>query len=417
MQIKQLGLFCSFLFSGAVAIAATPLTLPEAEQLAIQRSPEIQRLQANKDALAQQAVADGQLPDPKLMAGVNNVPTSNFNLRQDDMTMMEVGLQQAFPPGHSLRLQSQRTQDLSTVEAHKKQEQTLQIRREVRLLWLDYYYWSQAKTLTLANQVLLKKLLRAVEAQYSQAQAAQTDVLQAQVELTRSEDKLSQIEQQLEQVQAALHRYIGQEAEQSSLSQTLPTWPKPPALAVLEQRLPKHPLLQVDSAMVQAGQDSLALAKEHYKPGYEVRLGYGIRQGRMNDGQKRSDMVGIQVAVDLPVFTGQRQDKRVVAGQHQLTAAALERQSHYLDLQRELQSQYTTWQRLTERAQRYQQHLLPEVKQNTKSSQLAYQHTTGSLSQALKAASLQLEAQLEYVQIQVDRAKARVALLYLEGSL
>ena len=86
-----------------------------------------------------------------------------------------------------------------------------------------------------------------------------------------------------------------------------------------------------------------------------------------------------------------------------------------MDLQRELASQYAAWQRLTERELRYKQQLLPELKQNSQSAQLAYQRTTGSLSQALKAVSLQIEAQQEYLQIRIDRAKARIALLYLEG--
>lgn len=79
-----------------------PLTLSEAEALALNTSPELQRFQALRHGLQQQEIADRQLAHPQLVAGVANVPTNSFSLTQDDMTMEQIGLQQAFPRGHSL---------------------------------------------------------------------------------------------------------------------------------------------------------------------------------------------------------------------------------------------------------------------------------------------------------------------------
>ncbi|MBY0292488.1 MAG: hypothetical protein K2W92_04285 [Alphaproteobacteria bacterium] len=75
------------------SLLAEPLTLSEVEQITISISPEIERLEATSEAFTQQAIADGQLPDPKLMAGAIDVPVNTFSFDQDDMTMVEIGVQ------------------------------------------------------------------------------------------------------------------------------------------------------------------------------------------------------------------------------------------------------------------------------------------------------------------------------------
>lgn len=51
-----------------------------------------------------------QLTDPQLVAGVAYVPTNSFSLTQDDMTMEQIDIQQAFPRGHSLLMKSKQDQ-------------------------------------------------------------------------------------------------------------------------------------------------------------------------------------------------------------------------------------------------------------------------------------------------------------------
>ncbi|MFX7858138.1 TolC family protein, partial [Acinetobacter baumannii] len=71
-----------------------PLVLSEAEQIALLQSPELQQIAANAAAISEEAIALGQLPDPKLTVGAQNVPTDTFSFTQDDMTMIEMGIEQ-----------------------------------------------------------------------------------------------------------------------------------------------------------------------------------------------------------------------------------------------------------------------------------------------------------------------------------
>ena len=70
---------------------------------------------------------------------------------------------------------------------------------------------------------------------------------------------------------------------------------------------------------------------------------------------------------------------------------------------------------LSAREQGYIKQLIPEARQNVKASLNAYQNTTGELNTVLRASSSELTIQLERLQLQVDRAKSRATLMYLEG--
>lgn len=405
-----------FLISNSLLAESVPLSLPEAERITIANAPELERLRATSDAFAQQAIADGQLPDPKLTAGAINVPVNSFSFTQDDMTMVEIGVQQSFPPGDTLAIKSKQTQEKANAEKRKIEDQKGQLLRTVRETWLNLYYWTQAAHVIRENQSLYHQLLKAAESQYSVGKGTLSDITQAQLELSRLDDQNIQIQQQIGELRAQLARYTGKTDADRPLSNTLPEWPNPPPLPDLETGLDQHPLLKVDGANIEVARNEVALANEQYKPGIMVDAGYGIRQGHMSCcGGRRSDMMGVTVTMDLPVFTKNRQDRQFQAKSNEFTATQLDRQVHYRDLLKDLRTQYDLWQRLKERETLYKNQLIPEAKQNAKAGLFAYQSTTVDLTTVLRAFSSELTIQLEQLQIKVEGAKTRAALFYLEG--
>lgn len=391
------------------------MSIREAEHLALNLSPEIQQLKAKAGGLHQQSIAEGQLSDPQLTAGVINVPTNSFSFTQDEMTMLAVGVQQQFPRGHSLAIKSKQTKALATAEHRKVREQISLLLRSVRETWLDLYYWNEALEIIHDNQKIYRRLLRVSESQYSIGKNNQSDVLQVQVELSRLSNQELQIEQRIDLLRAQLGRFIGQQEAQRPLVQRVPSWLNPPKRFVLQQRLTNHPLILIDRATIEAARQEVALAKEQYKPGWLLGASYGFRQGQMPNGMPRSDMLTAQVTVDLPLFPGKRQDKQFQASVYRLQASHLDRATHYRDLLKELQGQYAIWEKLSQRERIYHQQLLPEAKQNAKASLLAYQNATVEMNTVLRAYSNELDIRQEQLQVLIERMKARVALLYLEG--
>jgi outer membrane protein TolC len=404
---------CSFKIYAAVPVK--PLSIFEAEQLAIVLSPELRRLNAEAEALDQKAIADGQLPDPSLMAGTINVPTNTFSFKQDDMTMIMGGLEQKIPPGHSLAIQSRQTKAQAGVFRAQLKEQELVIVRTVQETWLELYYLQHEAEIIRSNRQLFAYLHKVAQSQYAAAKATQTDVLQVQIELTHLDVQQVQIAQQIDQSRAKLGRWIGQENARRKLSAQLPKFPKVPPLNLLKVKIQRHPLLQADLGAINASREAIAFSKEQFKPGLVLDVNYGVRQGHMENGVPRSDMITAQASIDLPIFTKHRQTPRLRESLLHLEAAILDRNTHYRDLNELLISTYAAWTQLGKRNSLITNKLVPQSKQNAKASLLAYQNATLDMNTVLRAYTGQLDIKLEQLQIQIEQLKSRAALLYLQG--
>ena len=80
-----------------VSGADAPLTLAEAQRLAVERSRMLAGQDSAVTASREMAVAAGQLPDPVLKLEVNDLPLNGpdrFSLTRDSFTMRNVGVMQ-----------------------------------------------------------------------------------------------------------------------------------------------------------------------------------------------------------------------------------------------------------------------------------------------------------------------------------
>ena len=78
-------------------VEATPLNLETALDLAVQRSESARAARAGVSSASELARAAGQLPDPTLRAGIENLPVTGadrFSTTHDPMTMKRIGISQ-----------------------------------------------------------------------------------------------------------------------------------------------------------------------------------------------------------------------------------------------------------------------------------------------------------------------------------
>src|SRR4051812_26541962 len=84
-------------FLPATWAVAAPLSIDQAIELAVQRSQATASARANAMGATESARAAGQLPDPMLLVGVDNLPatgSSRFSTAAEDMTMKRIGMSQ-----------------------------------------------------------------------------------------------------------------------------------------------------------------------------------------------------------------------------------------------------------------------------------------------------------------------------------
>ncbi len=417
MNIHLFRSFALWMGLGAAAslYAAPPLSMAEAERLALAQDPEIRRLETEGAAFEEQAVADGQLPDPRLRLSAMNLPTDSFSLSQEAMTQLQVGIEQRFPPGRTLRLRQQKTRTLGAVQKALAEKRRREVRREVRRAWLDLYEALGAEAIVRSNRRLFAQLVRITQSYYAAGRQNQQDVIRAQLELSRLEDRLTHLRTAIETARARLARWVGEEAARRPLPSALPELPEPGALERIRTALENHPLIRAQKARIAESQTQVAIAREQYKPGWMISLGYGLRSGENPDGGKRADFLTAMVTVDLPIFREKRQDKRLAASQRRLEAARLALDDLLLELQRMLEAEYARFQRFKERKALFEKRLLPEAEQNTIASLNAYQSEVTDFTTLIRARITELDLRIQALEVAVAMEKAKAGLLYLTG--
>ena len=404
-----------FLLFGWHIAYALPLTLRRAEQAALLQSPEIKALQAQTDALGQSAIAAGQLSDPKLMLSAMNVPVDTFDFSQEPMTQIQVGLQQSFPRGRSLYYRSLQKKDFSMAKSHRQQGMRLQVLRGVRLSWLDLYYWLHARQIIRKQQGIFQHLVKITESMLANNKAQQKDVIRAQLEATELDNRLLEIKQKIATARAELGRWIGVRLAKQANPSRLPSWSALPKAGQIHVLINQHPVLMTDAALIAAGHAGINLAEQQYRPGFTTGIAYGFRQGRDVDDKRRADFLTVQVSVDLPWFTRNRQDRTLKASEDKLIASEENQMSHHRQLQEALRIQYVTWQQQQKSARLYRSQLIPEAKQYLDATMTAYQNAQTDFPTLALAYVGELNTELAGLKAMVNRDIARANLLYLQG--
>jgi len=389
------------------------LTIEGAVKTALERDAVINIYQSRSDAYREQAITEDTLPDPKIKLGMMNVPTDTYALNQEPMTQTQIGFQQMFPRGNSLEIKSQRALSMSLAEDAKTENQRRKITREVRETWLELFYWSNAENVVNENRKLFNKLVSVTKQQYAAGRQKQQDVIRSELELGMLDDRELKIKTQLETTYSKLEKYIGSGFTQVSLESVLPEFE-----INLDNNLwlEQHPMILMEHALVEAKEKNVALAKQSYKPSWMLDLTYGQRQDTVS-GSKRADFVSAMLVVDVPLFTANRQDKKVAASKFRLNSALSSREERKRELKRMWQLNKSKEKRLAQRIKKYKDILIPKANENSKSALYSYQSGRGAFTSLMRAQIIELETQLRALRLNVDHKKTQAQLLYFLGEV
>ncbi len=179
-----------------------------------------------QDALLEESIADGALPDPRMTIGAANLPTDTFDMGQEAMTQATVGLTQRIPRGNSRQLASARKEEMAGgVHPFMRENRRAQVAETVTQLWLEVWRSEQSIRLIESNRGLFEQLEDVAEAGYTSASmggSRQQDVIRASLELTRLEDRLTALQVQQASNREALAEWIGLDQAQLAVTDHVP---------------------------------------------------------------------------------------------------------------------------------------------------------------------------------------------------
>ncbi len=391
-----------------------PLTLAEAEKLALAAEPGQQALQARSAALEERAVIAGELPDPMLRVGINNFPIQSGSFSTEGMTHAAIGLRQSFPAGKTRSMSARQFGLLAAEMSGNADARGRNVRSAVRNAWLDLYYREQAHTLVSASRPFFADLATITRSLYAVGRKSQQDVLRAELELSRLDDRLIDIERQRSGARAALGEWIGHDAARP-IAQKLPGWNQLPLLEALQGMLLEHPLLRAADAQIEARSAGVDLAEQRSKPGWALDVGYSYREGSLPSGEPRSDFLTLGVTVGLPFFSKKSVDSTLSAALQERSAAQSSRERTLRTLQRQLAVEHAHWQDLTRRLSLYDTRILDQARENAAASMLAYQSDKGDFAEVMRAYVDDLNTRIDHIRLQVERAQSYAVLANLGG--
>jgi outer membrane protein TolC len=391
-----------------------PLTLAEAEVMALAGEPGHEALLARAAAFQEQAVAAGQLPDPVLRIGLENYPIDGSGFSAEGMTQAKLGLRQSFPRGRVRELGSEQMRARADVFDRSADVRFREVLTSVRSNWLEAYFSQQAWSLVNESRPFFADLVTITRSMYAVGRKSQHDVLRAELELSRLDDRLIEADRARSESQAELSRWLGQDAYRP-IAMKLPKWEVLPQLSALRDALTGHPALEAAHADVSAQQAAVDMAEENQKPGWALDLGYGYRDGYQPDGSPRSDFVSLAVTVDLPFFGKNRQDRKLAAALSERSAAKYSQTALQKQLHSELDVEYARWSDLTRRLELYESRILEQSQGQAQAALLAYQSDTADFADVMRGYIEDLNTRLEHIRLQVERAQSYAVLANLGG--
>ncbi len=389
--------------------AAEPLSLLEAQRLAAARSQQLLAQDAVTRAARDMAVSAGQLPDPVLKLGIDNLPVTGpdrLSLSRDFMTMRRIGIMQELPREEKRKLRAERfARDAERAQA-QRQLALAGLQRDTALAWLERYY-AQAMRALLQQQLEETRLqAQAADIAFRAGRGAQADVFAARAALIVQEDRLSQLDRQVRSAGLLLARWIGADADRPLSGQ--PSWQSSTLdSTVSSEQLKQHPQLAVLAAQLQAAETEARLAQANTKSDWTVDAAYQQR------GPSFSNMVSLGVSIPLQWDQKNRQNREIGAK----LALVEEARANYEDMLRareaEVRGLLNEWQTGKERVARYTSQLLPVAGQRTEAALTAYRIGKADLASALAARQSEIDTRIQALTIELETARLWAQLNYL----
>ena len=335
------------------ADAAPRLRLSQAEALAVRVNPSLEGVRQAAVGLRHEAVAVGQLPDPQLSLGAQNVPLNNFSLSQQQMSVVQFGVSQAFPAWGALTARRRKAVFTMRAAVENGYERRAEIVFLLRQAWFAALYAHKAMAAIAREEGLARETLAAARARYRAGRASLADVLRAELTVDALHNRADRFQASGAAARARIAEILAR--------------PRPPALAAQWPALPvpspatggvaRQPSLLAARDEWRAARAAVGIAKSAYWPAITVKAAYGkdFFPGSPN-------WLSVGLSVSLPIFPAERQDQRLDAARARSLEARYRYEDQSLALTRRLRSAESLHAALKRELARTQRSLLPTAR-------------------------------------------------------
>jgi outer membrane protein TolC len=404
--IVILGVFLlpCFIASGVFAETVTPsesaiLTLKAAINQALVGNPGLGEIKARANALATLPEQAGALPDPNVNVGLLNVPTQNFNLQQEDMTMLELGVSQTFPFPGKRSLREKIAEHEAMASAESVEEAQLRLVQAVKQRWWQLFYQDRALNVLTEAGTFFQTLIDAAQVRYKVGKGTQSDVILAQLELSKLKseqlDLLAIKASEAAQFNALLDQAIDKPLRlPGDAAVALPSLE---LSALQDKSLHSRPLFAQHEKMLAAAKAKVELAEKDFYPDFTVSGGYAFRQNTMM-GQTRSDFASVQLSMNVPLYANHKQAKAVDQRQSEFLQEKYSALDEHHKIQAEIAVNLAEYQQNKAKLTLLEHEIIPQTQQAVDVLFASYQVNQVGFAELLRAQLSFFQYQTQYWQ-------------------
>lgn len=386
------------------------LTLDQALDIAVREAPQLAAQAADLQAARSAVVPAGELPDPRLGLGLQNLPIEGdtaWDLNAERMTMQRIGLMQEVPSRAKRAARVDLAQAQVGLSSAQHEVELLTVRRQAAEAWIATHAVEQKLEVFKALYAENRLLAKAVEARLASGQGLTADSIVPRQEAARLADREDQLLREHVQARAQLAQWIG-EAASRPLGSGWPRWPVDPEQ--YRANLQRHPQLQLFDPLTRQAEAKLQGAIAEKKPDWSWGVDY-LRRDR-----EFGDMVNLSVTFDLPVFAASRQDPAIAAERARLDQVDAQREVMARRYQLALTGALAEYQQLESTLVRSEQTLVPLAEQKVELALADYRAGSGALADVIAAREQLIEARLRHVDLARDRSVSNARLYFAFGA-
>ena len=402
------GIVSAVLLSLSGAAYADALSFNDALSLAVRETPALTANAAQVDVARAAAIPAGELPDPKLLLAVDNLPINTddrFSLTRDSQTARRIGIMQEFPNQDKRAARVAVAQGQVAMAEAQTKITRLTILRETAVAWIarDSVERQLARidALNMENRLLAE----VVRARLAGGKGMAAEVVAPRQEAAEIVERREALQTRRTQAIAALKRWIGPMAE-APLQGNAPDW------AIARETLlglHRHPELTAFESKEQVLNAEVAEAQAAKKSDWTMEFSYQQR------GPQFSDMVSMQVSFDLRLFTATRQDPKIAAKRAARMGLEAERETTLREHAAMLENDLAEYQRLSKAVERQRDLLLPLADEKLALATADWRGSKSSLSEVIVARRERIDADLKLIQLTGERSQMAARLYYAYG--
>ena len=380
---------------------AEPLSFDQALSLAVQRSEAARAARASARSATEASRAAGQLPDPMLLAGIENLPVTGpdrFSTTREAMTMKRIGISQEWVPADRRAAREAAALAIAGREAVQAGAAESQARLQAAMAYVDAWYADAALALAVRMEHHLHEELEAARSRLAAGAAGSPEVLQVASAKGMAEDEGEEARQQQAAARAALQRWVGFRPEAVA---------PVPALALPGEQdyVSRNGAVSTLRREAEVARQNAIVAARQRTPNWSWELAYGQRTGY-------SDLVSFGVSIPLQLAPAQRQD-RETAAQLALVEKA---EAELAEAVRAATADYRTLagdaERLQGRIDRYRGAVVAPARQRTDAALAAFRSNQLGLAALFEARHAEVQAQRRLLALQRELAQVHVRLAF-----